>query len=124
MKSKGLGLIGLFLVAMLAIAIIIFPFWNFSNDHKYTVTITGKERVTRQTNDGIESKYLVYCEDENGKNYVFENTDTVFRGKFNSSDVYGALKEDKTYELTVIGFRVPIFSWYENVIDYKEVENE
>lgn len=96
---------------------------NFSNDHTYTVTITDKERVTTQSaKDSIDSKYLVYGEDENGKTYVFENTDTLFRGKFNSSDVYGALKEGKTYELTVIGFRIHILNWYENIIDFKVVK--
>lgn len=112
-------------IALVVIAVITVPVMNFSNDHTYTVTITDKERVTTQSaKDNIDSKYLIYGEDENGKTYVFEDTDTLFRGKFNSSDVYGALKEGKTYELTVIGFRVHIFNWYENIIDFKVVEND
>ena len=110
-------------IALVVIAVITVPVINFSNDHTYTVTITDKERVTTQSaKDSIDSKYLVYGEDENGKTYVFENTDTLFRGKFNSSDVYGALKEGKTYELTVIGFRIHILNWYENIIDFKVVK--
>ncbi len=110
-------------IALVVIAVIAFPVMNFSNDHTYTVTITDKERVTTQfAKDNIDSKYLIYGEDENGKTYVFENTDTLFRGKFNSSDVFGALKEGETYELTVIGFRVHIFNWYENIIDFKAVK--
>lgn len=110
-------------IALVVIAVIVFPVINFSNDHKYTVTITDKERVTRlSVACSTVSKYLVYGEDENGKTYVFENTDTLFRGKFNSSDVYGALKEGETYELTLIGFRVHIFNWYENIIDFKVVK--
>lgn len=96
---------------------------KFYNDRKYTVTITDKERVTTQSaKDNISSKYLIYGEDENGKTYVFEDTDTLFRWKFNSSDVYGALKEGETYKLTVIGFRVHILNWHENVIDFKVVK--
>lgn len=110
-------------IALVVIAVIAVPVMNFSNDHTYTVTITDKERVTTQVAEGqTESKYLIYGEDKNGKTYVFEDTDTLFRGKFNSSDVYGALKEGKTYELTVIGFRVHIFNWYENIIDFKAVK--
>lgn len=110
-------------IALVVIAVIAFPVLNFSNDHQYTVTITDKERVTTQlAQDNIDSKYLIYGEDENGKTYVFEDTDTLFRGKFNSSDVYGALKEGETYELTVIGFRVHILNWYENIIDFKVVK--
>lgn len=111
-------------IALVVIAVIAVPVINFSNDHTYTVTITDKERVTTQSaKDSIDSKYLIYGEDENGKTYVFEDSDTLFRWKFNSSDVYGALKEGETYELTVIGFRVHILNWYENIVDFKAVEN-
>lgn len=110
-------------IALVVIAVIAIPVISFSNDHAYTVTITDKERVTTQVAEGqTDSKYLIYGEDENGKTYVFENTDTLFRWKFNSSDVFGALKEGETYELTVIGFRVHIFNWYENIIDFKAVK--
>lgn len=110
-------------IALVVIPVIAFPVMNFSNDHTYTVTITDKERVTTQVAEGqTDSKYLIYGEDENGKTYVFEDTDTLFRWKFNSSDVFGALKEGETYELTVIGFRVHIFNWYENIIDFKAVK--
>lgn len=110
-------------IVLVVIAVIAVPVINFSNDHTYTVTITDKERVTTQfTKDNIDSKYLIYGEDENGKTYVFEDTDTLFRGKFNSSDVFGALKEGETYELTVIGFRIHILNWYENIIDFKAVK--
>lgn len=110
-------------IALVVIAVIAIPVMNFSNDHAYTVTITDKERVTTQVAEGqTDSKYLIYGEDENGKTYVFEDTDTLFRWKFNSSDVFGALKEGETYELTVIGFRVHIFNWYENIIDFKAVK--
>lgn len=110
-------------IVLAVIAVIAFPVLNFSNDHQYTVTITDKERVTTQVDKGqTDSKYLIYGEDENGKTYVFEDTDTLFRWKFNSSDVYGALKEGETYELTVIGFRVHILNWYENIIDFKVVK--
>lgn len=110
-------------IALVVIAVIAVPVINFTNDHTYTVTITDKERVTTQVAEGqTDSKYLIYGEDENGKTYVFEDTDTLFRGKFNSSDVYGALKEGETYELTVIGFRIHILNWYENIIDFKVVK--
>lgn len=110
-------------IALVVIAVITVPVINFSNDHKYTVTITDKERVTTQVAEGqTDSKYLIYGEDKNGKTYVFEDTDTLFRWKFNSSDVYGTLKEGETYELTVIGFRVHILNWYENIIDFKAMK--
>lgn len=128
MLKKSLKSLGcLTAIALVVIAVTAFPVLNFSNDHKYTVTITDKERVTIQfvaKDNNTNSKYLIYGEDENGKTYVFEDTDTLFRWKFNSSDVYGALKEGETYELTVIGFRNHLLNWYENIIDFKVVEND
>lgn len=88
------------------------------NDHTYAITITDKERITEQN----DSKYLIYGTDKKGQDYVFENTDNLFRGKFNSSDVYGSIKKDKTYEVTVVGYRVQFLSWYENIIKYKELK--
>ena len=88
------------------------------NDHTKIITVTDKERV----NTSSYSKYLIMGEDENGETLVLENTDNTIRFKFNSSDIYAALKEGETYEVTVVGFRVPYMSWYENIISYKEVE--
>lgn len=123
MSNKSLGCLTAIVLVIIAIVVIAFPVINFTNDHTYTVTINDKERVTTQVAEGqTDSKYLIYGEDKNGKTYVFEDTDTLFRGKFNSSDVYGALKEGETYELTVIGFRVHLFNWYENIIDFKVVK--
>lgn len=92
------------------------------NDHTYIITVTDKERITEQNGDDIDSKYLIYGTDKKGQDYVFENTDSLFRGKFNSSDVYGSIEKDKTYEVTVVGYRVQFLSWYENIIKYKELK--
>jgi len=89
------------------------------NDHEYTVTITDKDRVI--TSDS--SKYLVYTEDIHGNTMVFENTDCAMRLKFNSSNIQGQLKVGHTYKVTVIGYRVPFFSMYENILKIQEVNN-
>lgn len=92
------------------------------NDHTYIITVTDKERITEQNGDDIDSKYLIYGTDKKGQDYVLENTDNLFRGKFNSSDVYGSIKREKTYEVTVVGYRIQFLSWYENIIKYKELK--
>lgn len=67
--KKSLGC--LTVIILVIIAAIAFPALNFSNDHKYTITITDKERVTKQVSkDTIDSKYLIYGEDESGETYV------------------------------------------------------
>lgn len=97
------------------------------NDTEYTVTITGKDRITESSKDSdgnnhTSSKYLIFADDENGNSLVFENTDCFIRLKFNSSNIQGQLKEGHTYKITVIGYRVPFLSWYQNVIKVEEVE--
>ena len=80
-----------------------------------------KERVY----DKDSSKYLVFGEDvETGETRVFQNTDSFFRGKFDSSNVYGSLKKGETYTVTVVGYRIPLFSWYENIIKYEKESNK
>lgn len=86
------------------------------NDKTYTVKVTDKERV----NKSDSSKYLVFCEDENGEVLVFENTDELLRLKFNSSTVQGTIKQGGKYKLTVVGFRVPFLSMYQNIIKVEE----
>ena len=89
------------------------------NEHTYIVEITDKERVNYNKN----GKYLIYGQEDN-KTLVLENTDTWFRGKFNSSDIYAELEVGKTYEFTVVGYRMPIFNAYENIIEYKEITSK
>lgn len=89
------------------------------NDHTYVVEVTDKERV----NYSDSGKYLIYGQEDNNT-LVLENTDSLFRGKFNSSDIYAELEIGKTYEFTVVGYRIPILSYYENIIEYKEITNE
>jgi len=104
----------------------------FRND--YRVNVVGFERVTEQTGEGedarIESKYLIFTETADGTQRVFENTDSVVecafdRCKFNSSDVHAkamaAKEKGLEIDVTAYGFRVPLFSMYENVVSVKPV---
>lgn len=110
-------------IAFIFCVVTIVMYWIVSftanfNDHTKIITVTDKERV----NTSSYSKYLIMGEDENGETLVLENTDNTIRFKFNSSDIYAALKEGETYEVEVIGYRVPFLSMYENIISYKEVK--
>lgn len=106
----------LVIVALFLLGLIVKHFVSNFNDTKYTITITDKDR----THSGNE-KYLVFGEDSDGNVRVFENSDTWLRWKWDSSDLQGKLKIGNTYEVTVVGYRVPLFSWYENIISIKEV---
>lgn len=92
------------------------------NDTEYTITVTDKERIYEGSGDTSSSKYLVFGDDNNGNSLVFENTDCFIRGKWNSSNIQGQLKEGNTYKVTVVGYRVSFFSMYQNIIKIEEVK--
>lgn len=79
----------------------------------YIATVTDKGIKRADDTD----KYLIYTDIG-----TFENTDEWLCGKFNSSDIYGRIKIGDTYEFTVIGFRIPFLSKYQNIIEYEKIE--
>lgn len=107
------------IITVLVLAIIVTLATNF-NDTEYTITVTDKERVVTEES----SYYLVFGEDENENVLVFENTDTLFRGKFDSSNIQGKLKTGGTYTVTVVGYRIPFLSMYQNIIEVEEIDIE
>lgn len=92
-----------------------------SNEQKYTVTVQSKE----VKNDARSSKYLVFTVDtETGESRVFEVTDSLWKGRFNSADVYNMILPEHTYTFTTGGYRVPFLSWYQNIYEVTEIEKE
>lgn len=109
------------IVVVLMIAWVVFlvgaPIVGTFNTHTATVTVTDKEHITNST----ESKYLIFGKDENGKAVVYENTDNILRGKWDASTLQAEMEVGQTYEVKLVGFRFPIFSWYENILDAEPV---
>jgi hypothetical protein len=76
-----------------------------------TITVTDKERTMSHQ----DSKFLVYTKHE-----VFENTDALWKLKFNSSDVQGKLMVGETYNVRVTGLRIPFLSWHRNIVKVED----
>ena len=74
-----------------------------------TFTVEKLERVADRNGEG--ARYMVFTPDE-----VFENTDELWLGKFNSSDLYGALKVGCTYDANVVGQRNAFLNWHRNIV--------
>jgi len=103
----------IFLIAILFLISIVSCRAFYFNDTTIIATIDKKESIsTRKSHT-----YLIFT-----NMGVFENDDVFIRGKFNSSDFYNNLKEGKTYELTVVGMRIPFLSMYQNIIHYKLIK--
>lgn len=99
-------LVGALIVGAISLAIL--P--NLKTE-RITITIKKTERITTGSGEDIRHKYLVFTEGE-----VFENTDALFFGKFNSSDFQNKLDAGNTYEVRVSGYRVPFLSMYRNIV--------
>jgi hypothetical protein len=91
------------------------PIVTYSTAEKVMFTVKEKERIITGNGEATQGKYLIFTKQE-----VFENTDSFWKAKFNSSDVYGQIEPGKTYEAEVYGWRVPFLSWYRNIVWIKE----
>lgn len=120
LNSKGITLIdGLIYFAVAGILIagvaprVVPP--TLSKERQYTATVT--EKAVK----GQEGKYLIFAKLPDNSMKVFENTDSIIKWKFNSSDVYANIVPGKTYDFNTYGWRVPPLSLYENILTAKEV---
>ena len=124
-SSESENILGVTVIFIIAIVIVLGvgiyrPFNKVSDMRDVTVTVTDKT----VKNDGDDGKYLIFTEDKDGNIATFEITDSLIAGRFNSSDVYAAIKVDNTYTFTVGGSRNEFMSWYPNIYEYKLVEDE
>lgn len=79
-----------------------------------TLHVVDKERACSPSGDH-ECRYLIHAREG-----TFENTDSLFVGKFDSSDIYAEIKEGRAYTAHVRGWRNHTLSTYENIISVKE----
>ena len=77
------------------------------------ISVIDKQRVSY----GSSSKYIVFSDEES-----FENTDSMFNSKYNSSDIYSHFHVGCSYEISVYGKRIPFFSVYRNIIEIVKEE--
>jgi len=101
------------LIVLLIISSIVISTMSYIHTSTVSATVTGKERIVKSDGDGnIESFYLVYTDKG-----TMKLEDDLFRGNWNSSDVYGSLRNDSTYTFTTSGYRIGFFSMYPNIIE-------
>jgi hypothetical protein len=78
------------------------------------VTATVQDKNIKRTHEN--SIYLIYTNVG-----TFKNTDSLLRGKFTSSDLYGGIKVGCTYKFTTTGMRLGCSSSYRNIMSYTKV---
>lgn len=88
-------------------------FFYYNTSEQVHFTVTGKERVVNCDGDGdCNSIYLVFTD-----NTTYSIQDSLVKFRFNSSDVYGRIREDQTCTATAYGWRIGFLSTYQNLFD-------
>jgi hypothetical protein len=75
--------------------------------------VRSKERVAMGNNS---AKYLVFTNVE-----TFEITDSLAENRFDSSDMYGVLRNGHCYRGEVYGWRIPFLSMYRNLVHVEHI---
>lgn len=110
--NSGGWLTGCAVAVVLALVLACPIAYRASGTDAATIKVVKLEQV-KKTSHG---KYLVFAEGE-----VFEITDSVMFLRWDSSDLYGRMEAGKTYRVRVAGWRVPVLSWYRNILSAEEV---
>lgn len=101
--------IGLFVV-MVVFGIVSFFHTSTATD----CVVNGKDRVSVSNGDGGSRSEVRIYTDNCGTMMM---KDTMFRGVFNSADMYGSVREGETYDVSTYGFRIPVLSQFPVITD-------
>lgn len=96
-----------FIIILFLVFFVGIPAAHHLSQEEIQITVVKTERVSNKES----SRYLIFTENE-----TFENTDSWMFLKFDSSDLYGQLKTDSTYNVKVAGWRIKMLSSYRNII--------
>lgn len=103
------------------IIVIVYGFYQYqysSTERRVTFTVNDKAIRVSGSKESTKSTYMVYTNVG-----VFTNEDDLFRGKYNSSDVYNTLTAGRRYQCKVVGWRVPFLSVYPNILTAYPVDS-
>ena len=101
-----------FIVVGLITAMILSKIYlNYTNRQERIIHI--KQITSINTNKS--HKYLIFTDEG-----VFENTDALFIGKFNSSDLQNQILNAKVCKVETLGYRIPFLSEYPNIVKIYE----
>ena len=90
----------------------------FGKPETITATVTEKGIKRISGDKGGRDVYLVYTQTDAGEINVFQVTDSLLAGRFDSSDVYAGIMTGKKYEFAYRGSRNRLLSWYPNIYKY------
>ncbi|MCI8659197.1 MAG: hypothetical protein HFG54_02960 [Lachnospiraceae bacterium] len=88
------------IAVILILAILMFnPGWKITRYDRESIEVQVVEKEIRET-DG-QTLYLLYCQEEDGKESIFEINQDAIGERFNPADVYKQLRKEKYYKFRV-----------------------
>lgn len=106
-------ILGIIFLGMIGFAIYIGTV-DYQNEE--TIEITVKDKYVKRSGD--DDLYLVAG--DNGETYKIE--DLLWKGKFNSTDLYNQLTIGDKYKITTTGIRLQYFSMYKNINKIEKID--
>lgn len=79
---------------------------SYYKDTPVTIVVKDKESISK----GGGHEYRIYTDRE-----VYAMKDSIVKGRFRTANDYAALDSGKTYRCQSFGWRVPVFSTFENL---------
>jgi hypothetical protein len=107
MKTNIKQAIAAFIILIGALFILDFVGTSYYGEHTVTGKVLDKEKVVKNQ----DSYYLIYTDNE-----TFTIQDSLIKGQWRSSDIYGHIEKGQTYKLSVFGWRSGFFSMYRNIV--------
>jgi hypothetical protein len=111
--AGGCG-VAVILLLFVALPVLSYMFAHGTAD-TVTATVTDKDRISVGSGEDLSHMYLVFTDTE-----TFQNSDSLWYGKFDSSDMHGRLRVGQRYTFKVYGWRIPFFSAYRNIVAAEE----
>lgn len=105
-------------VVIVIIFLLMLPIINYLNPQ----TIEGKVVDKYQKRSDKTDYFYLVIEDKNNQKYVIQNSDLLFKKKFNSADIQANLDKNKNYKIKTTGYRIQILDNYPILNKIKEVK--
>lgn len=104
-RRAPLGLVVLALVGVILVGAVS----SFAGEQTRPCTVTGADRARNRDGGSDMRVYTEQCG-------TLQVRDLWLRGQFSSADIFGALQDGHTYNVTTVGWRVPIVSRFPTIL--------
>lgn len=114
-------------IIVVVIGLSLIAVYQLGNPQEYVVVSIRIQAELKSDNDTtVSTKYLYFCTIDSGETIVFENEDSIFNGKFDSSTFLARLKvleeSGETFKIKTKGYRIPQLSTYQNIIEVETID--